>query len=41
MTGLEPVADDGATGTVVHFRPTGHLCEASGSPDALAPVALP
>ncbi|MFG1943018.1 hypothetical protein [Nonomuraea sp. NPDC048826] len=36
VTGLEPIADDGATGTVVHFRPDAHLDAATGDLARLA-----
>jgi len=41
VTGLEPIADDGTTGTVVRFRPAGNPREASDVPDVLAHLAMP
>lgn len=42
LTDLEPIADDGTTGTVVHFHPDEHLRAAGESPaDELVRLAGP
>ncbi|WP_181958402.1 hypothetical protein [Nonomuraea deserti] len=44
MTDLEPIAGDGITGTVVHFRPDEHLpthAEAGGLDDNAHPPDTP